>query len=37
MADYANPDALVETGWLEEHLHDPDIRVLEVDEDTTAY
>ncbi len=37
MAYYANPDALVETGWLEEHLHDPDIRVLEVDEDTTAY
>jgi thiosulfate/3-mercaptopyruvate sulfurtransferase len=37
MAGYANPDALVETDWLEEHLGDPGIRVIEVDEDTTAY
>ena len=37
MAGYANPDALVETDWLEEHLDDPDIRVIEVDEDTEAY
>src|SRR5438128_11645708 len=37
MTGYANPDALVETGWLEEHLGDPGIRVIEVDEDTTAY
>jgi thiosulfate/3-mercaptopyruvate sulfurtransferase len=37
MAGYANPDALVETDWLEEHLDDPGIRVVEVDEDTTAY
>jgi thiosulfate/3-mercaptopyruvate sulfurtransferase len=37
MAEYANPDALVETDWLEEHIDDPDIRVTEVDEDTTAY
>jgi len=37
MAAYANPDALVETDWLEEHLNDPAIRVIEVDEDTTAY
>ena len=34
---YANPDALVETDWLEEHLDDPGIRIIEVDEDTTAY
>jgi thiosulfate/3-mercaptopyruvate sulfurtransferase len=34
---YAKPDSLVETGWLEEHLDDPRIRVVEVDEDTTAY
>ena len=27
MADYANPDALVETDWLEGHLDDADIRV----------
>ena len=37
MAEYANPDALVETEWLEENLDDPNIRVVEVDEDTTAY
>jgi thiosulfate/3-mercaptopyruvate sulfurtransferase len=37
MAEYANPGALVETEWLEGHLDDPDIRVIEVDEDTAAY
>ena len=37
MADYANPNALVETDWLEEHLGDEGLRVIEVDEDTTAY
>ena len=37
MAGYANPDALVETDWLEEHVNDPTIRVIEVDEDTEAY
>ena len=37
MADYANPDALVETGWVAEHLNDPSIRLVEVDVDTTAY
>ncbi len=37
MSGYANPDALVETEWLERHLEDPDVRVIEVDEDTTAY
>jgi len=37
VTDYANPDALVSTEWLEEHLDDPDVRLIEVDEDTTAY
>jgi thiosulfate/3-mercaptopyruvate sulfurtransferase len=37
MAGYAKPDALVETDWLEEHVKDPEIRVIEVDEDTEAY
>jgi thiosulfate/3-mercaptopyruvate sulfurtransferase len=37
VAEYANPSALVETDWLEEHLDDPSIRVIEVDEDTSAY
>jgi thiosulfate/3-mercaptopyruvate sulfurtransferase len=37
MAEYTNPDALVDTDWLAEHLDDGTIRVIEVDEDTTAY
>src|SRR6266550_7583187 len=37
MAEYANPDALVSTDWLEQHLDDPPIRIVEVDEDTSAY
>jgi len=28
---------LVDTDWLEGHLQDPGIRIVEVDEDTTAY
>jgi thiosulfate/3-mercaptopyruvate sulfurtransferase len=34
---YANPSALVETEWLQAHLDDPSVRVVEVDEDVTAY
>ena len=37
MTEYANPDVLVETDWLEEHVHDPEIRIVEVDEDSSAY
>ncbi len=37
MAEYANPDALVETDWLERNVNDPNIRVIEVDEDPSAY
>ena len=37
MAEYAHPDTLVETDWLEEHVSDPSIRIIEVDEDTSAY
>jgi thiosulfate/3-mercaptopyruvate sulfurtransferase len=37
MAGYTNPDALVETDWLEAHLNDEKVRVIEVDEDTSAY
>ncbi len=37
MTDYANPDVLVSTDWLEEHLDDPAVRAIEVDEDTSAY
>ena len=34
---YARADALVETGWLAEHLNDPNIRVVESDEDILLY
>src|SRR5687768_6982481 len=37
MTDYANPEVLVSTDWLEERLNDPNVRVIEVDEDTSAY
>jgi thiosulfate/3-mercaptopyruvate sulfurtransferase len=37
MSVYANPDSLVETDWLEAHANDQNVRVVEVDEDTTAY
>ena len=36
MADYAK-DVLVETDWVEEHLNDPDIRIVEVDENPALY
>jgi thiosulfate/3-mercaptopyruvate sulfurtransferase len=37
MAEYAKPDVLVGTDWLEEHLDDPQVAIVEVDEDTSAY
>jgi thiosulfate/3-mercaptopyruvate sulfurtransferase len=37
MSEYAKPDVLVETDWLEEHVDDPNLRIIEVDEDTSAY
>jgi thiosulfate/3-mercaptopyruvate sulfurtransferase len=33
---YAN-DVLVETQWVQDHLHDANLRLLEVDVDTSAY
>ena len=37
MADYANPDVLVSTDWVLEHAQDPDVRVIEVNEDVLLY
>jgi thiosulfate/3-mercaptopyruvate sulfurtransferase len=34
---YANPEALVTTDWLADNLDNPDLRIIEVDEDTEAY
>jgi thiosulfate/3-mercaptopyruvate sulfurtransferase len=37
MADYAHPETLVGTAWVQEHLKDPKVRLVEVDVDTAAY
>ncbi len=37
MAGYHDPGVLVETDWLEGHIDDGDVRIIEVDEDTSAY
>src|SRR2546429_4398226 len=34
---YAHPEALVETGWVAEHLNNPTIRIIEADEDVLLY
>jgi len=34
--EYAHPEVLVDTPWVEEHLHDLDIRIIEVDYDSKA-
>jgi thiosulfate/3-mercaptopyruvate sulfurtransferase len=36
VADYAN-DVLVDTQWVEDHLEDPGIRIVEVDENPALY
>ena len=37
MADYAHPEALVSTDWVAEHGGDANVRLVEVDVDTSAY
>ncbi len=37
MSTYAHPEILVETAWLAEHLNDPNIRIVESDEDILLY
>ncbi len=34
---YKHPEALVEADWVQAHLHDPNVRLIEVDVDTKAY
>jgi thiosulfate/3-mercaptopyruvate sulfurtransferase len=34
---YAHPEALVSTEWVAEHLSDPDVRIVESNEDTLLY
>ena len=37
MADYAHPESLVSTDWVAEHGGDANVRLVEVDVDTSAY
>ena len=37
MTDYANPAVLVDTRWVAEHLDDPEVRLLESNEDLLLY
>jgi thiosulfate/3-mercaptopyruvate sulfurtransferase len=37
MAEYKHPEVLVSTEWAAQHLNDPNVRLVEVDVDTTAY
>jgi thiosulfate/3-mercaptopyruvate sulfurtransferase len=34
---YVHPEVLVDADWVADHLHDPTVRLIEVDVDTTAY
>ncbi len=37
MAEYAHPESLVSTEWVAEHGNDANVRLIEVDVDTSAY
>ena len=37
MTEYAHPEVLVSTQWVEDHLNDSDIRIVESNEDILLY
>lgn len=37
MSGYANPDVLVSTEWVAQHLNDPNVRIIESNEDALLY
>jgi thiosulfate/3-mercaptopyruvate sulfurtransferase len=37
MAEYAYPESLVSTDWVAQHSNEPNVRLVEVDVDTSAY
>ncbi len=37
VSGYAHPEVLAETSWVAEHLNDPNIRLIEADEDVLLY
>jgi len=34
--EYSHPEVLVDTQWVEEHINDPNLRIVEVDYDSQA-
>jgi hypothetical protein len=36
-SQYAHPEALVSTEWLAEHLKDPNVRIIDSNEDVLLY
>ncbi len=37
MSEYTHPDVLVTTNWVADHLNDPNVRLIEADEDILLY
>ncbi|GCE19397.1 sulfurtransferase [Dictyobacter kobayashii] len=37
MSEYAHPEALVDSSWVADHLNDPNVRLIEADEDVLLY
>ena len=37
MTSYAHPDMLVSTSWVAQHHQDPNVRMIESDEDVLLY
>jgi thiosulfate/3-mercaptopyruvate sulfurtransferase len=37
VSGYAHPEVLVETDWVADHLNDPNVRLIEADEDVLLY
>jgi len=37
MSDYRHPEVLVSTAWAADHLNDPNVRLVEVDVDTSSF
>ena len=35
--EYAHPEALVSTDWIAQHLNDPNVRIIESNEDVLLY
>src|SRR5215472_12923114 len=36
-SNYAHPEALVNTAWIVQHLNDPEVRIIESNEDVSLY